>query len=174
MTIDGDRFQRRARCFPKFSMLTRDDCEFIHRTSLEILRRTGVRVYHEEALSLLKQTGAVAIEDTNLVRFQPGIVEWAIKQPPPRIPLCRRGGDEVVAPLEGRLVSFGTGSDCRKYLDPRTGQRRLFTSADLADCAHVVDALPELQFCMSMGMPSDVGKGELLPGAVRPDAPEYE
>ncbi len=158
MTTNGDRFQRQVRSVPKFSMLTRDDCEFIHRTSLEILRRTGVRVYHEEALALLKQTGAVTIEDNNLVRFQPGIVEWAIKQPPCRIPLCRRGGNEVVAPLEGRLVTFGTGSDCRKYLDPRTGQRRLFTSADLRDCAHVVDALPELQFCMSMGMLSDAGK----------------
>ena len=157
MATDGTRFQRRSRSVPQFSLLTREDCEFIHRTSLEILRRTGVRIYHEEALALLKQTGSVVIDD-NLVRFQPGIVEWAIRQPPRRIPLCRRGGDEVVAPLEGRLVTFGTGSDCRKYLDPRTGQRRLFTSSDLIDCAHVVDALPELQFCMSMGIPSDVAK----------------
>jgi trimethylamine--corrinoid protein Co-methyltransferase len=157
MSVDNGRFERRSRSVPKFSLLSRDDCEFIHRTSLEILRRTGVRIYHAEALDLLKGTGAVTIED-NLVHFQPGLVEWAIRQAPSRIPLCRRGSDEVVAPLEGRLVTFGTGSDCRKILDPRTRERRLFTSEDLKDCAHVVDALPELQFCMSMGMLSDVRK----------------
>lgn len=141
---------------PQFGMLSREQCESIHRASLEILRRTGVRVYHDEALDLLRQTDAVLIDD-NRVRFQPGLVEWALAQAPSRIPLCRRGGDEVVAPLEGQIVSFGTGSDCLTYLDPRTGERRPFTSADVVDCVHVVDAMPEMQFCMSMGIPSDVG-----------------
>jgi trimethylamine--corrinoid protein Co-methyltransferase len=52
-------------------------------------------------------------------------------------------------------VSFGTGSDCLTYLDPRTGERRKFVSQDVIDCIHVVDALPELQFCMSMGVFGD-------------------
>lgn len=141
---------------PRFEMLTRGQCETIHRSSLEILRRTGVRVYHNEALELLRQTDAVTI-DGNRVRFQPELVEWAITQPPSRIPLCRRGSDEVLAPLEGRMVSFGTGSDCLTYLDPRAAERRPFTSADVIDCIHVVDAMPEMQFCMSMGIPSDLG-----------------
>jgi trimethylamine--corrinoid protein Co-methyltransferase len=141
---------------PRFGMLTREQCETIHRASLEILRRTGVRVYHDEALNLLRQTDAVLI-DGNLVRFQPGLVEWALAQAPSRIPLCRRGSDEVIAPLEGRIVSFGTGSDCLTYLDPRTEERRPFTSTDVVDCVHVVDAMPEMQFCMSMGIPCDVG-----------------
>ena len=134
---------------PRFEMLTRGQCETIHRSSLEILRRTGVRVYHNEALELLRQTDAVTI-DGNRVRFQPELVEWAITQPPSRIPLCRRGSDEVLAPLEGRMVSFGTGSDCLTYLDPRAAERRPFTSADVIDCIHVVDAMPEMQFCMSI------------------------
>jgi len=141
---------------PQFGMLSREQCESIHRASLEILRRTGVRVYHDEALDLLRQTDAVLI-DGNRVRLQPGLVEWALAQAPSRIPLCRRGSDEVIAPLEGRIVSFGTGSDCLTYLDPRTGERRPFTSADVIDCVHTVDAMPEMQFCMSMGIPSDVG-----------------
>ncbi len=142
--------------FPRFEMLTREQCEKVHRSSLEILRRTGVRVYHDEALELLRQTDAVTI-DGNLVRFQPGLVEWAITQPPSRVSLCRRGSDEVLVPLEGRIASFGTGSDCLTYLDPRTGERRPFLSADVIDSIHIVDAMPEMQFCMSMGIPSDVG-----------------
>jgi trimethylamine--corrinoid protein Co-methyltransferase len=141
---------------PRLQMLSREQCEAVHRASLEILRRTGVRIYHVGALELLRQTDAV-IDGENLVHFPPGLVEWALKRAPSRIVLCRRGTDEMVVPLEGRQVSFGTGSDCPNYLDPRSEQRRPFTSADLIDCIHVVDALPELGFCMSMGIPSDLG-----------------
>ena len=44
---------------PQFQMLTGEQCEVIHRASLEILRRTGVRVYHGGALALLRETDAV-------------------------------------------------------------------------------------------------------------------
>jgi trimethylamine--corrinoid protein Co-methyltransferase len=137
------------------TMLSNEQCETIHLASLEILRRTGVRVYHDEALSLLRAAGAI-ITDENLVRFTPGLIEWALRQVPSRIALCGRGSHEVFAPLEGREVNFGPGSDCLNYLDPRTGQRRLFTTDDVTDCIRVVDALPELTFCMSMGIPSDL------------------
>ena len=145
---------QRTLALPCLAMLTREQCETIHRASLEILRRTGARVFHREALELLRHTDAL-ISDENLVRFPPGLVEWALKQAPSRIALCRRAGGEVAAPLEGRAVNFGTGSDCPNYLDPRTGERRPFTTADVIDAIRVVDALPELSFCMSMGIPSD-------------------
>ncbi|MFQ6102536.1 MAG: trimethylamine methyltransferase family protein [Anaerolineae bacterium] len=145
-----------AVAIPRLGMLSHEQCETVHYASLEILRRTGVRVYHDEALNLLRQTDAL-ITDENLVRFPPGLVEWALAQAPSRIALCRRGNDQVVARLEGRMVNFGTGSDCPNYLDPRTGKRRPFTAADVVDCIHVCDALPEIAFVMSMGIPADLG-----------------
>jgi trimethylamine--corrinoid protein Co-methyltransferase len=145
-----------AAAFPRLTMLTEDQCAIVHRASLEILRRTGVRVHHETALDLLRNTDAVTTDD-NLVRLPAGLVEWALQQAPSRIALCRRGTSEVVAPLHGRTVNFGPGSDCPNYLDPRTGERRPFTANDVVDAVHVVDALPELAFCMSMGIPSDLG-----------------
>lgn len=141
---------------PQFQMLTREQCDTVHRASLEILRRTGVRVYHDGALALLRETDAV-ITDGNLVHLPAGLVEWALKQAPSRVVLCERGSSEVVVPLEGRTVNFGPGSDCPNYLDPRSGERRPFTAADVVDCLHVCDALPEMAFVMSMGIPSDVG-----------------
>jgi len=141
--------------FPRLTMLSPEQCKTVHRASLEILRRTGARVYHDEALKLLRQTDAL-VSDENLVRFPAGLVEWALAQAPSRITLCHRGSDQVVAPLEGREVNFGTGSDCPNTLDPRTGERRPFTAGDVIDAIHVTDALPELSFCMSMGIPSDL------------------
>ena len=141
--------------FPHLNMLTHEQCEIVHRASLEILRRTGVRVYHDGALALLRETDAV-ITDGNLVHLPAGLVEWALKQAPSRIVLCKRGSSEVAAPLEGRTVNFGPGSDCPNYLDPRSGERRPFTAADVVDCLHVCDALPEIAFVMSMGIPTDL------------------
>lgn len=141
--------------FPQMAMLSEEQCETIHLASLEILRRTGVRVYHEAALELLRQTDAI-VAGENLVRPPPGLVEWALAGAPSRITLCRRGSDEAAVRLEGREVNFGTGSDCPNYLDPRTKECRPFTVDDVVGAIHVVDALPELGFCMSMGIPSDL------------------
>jgi trimethylamine--corrinoid protein Co-methyltransferase len=140
---------------PTLGMLNEKQCEALHFASLEILRRTGVRVYHDEALAMLRETDAM-VSDENLVRFPPGLVEWALKQAPSRVVLCKRGTDRVSVPLEGSNVSFGTGSDCPHYLDPRTGQNRPFLACDVVDAIRVVDALPELGFCMSMGIPTDL------------------
>ena len=140
---------------PRFRLFTRQQCEAIHFASLEILRRTGVFVHHAEALELLCSAGAL-VSDEKLVRFPPELVEWALTQVPSRIALCRRGSSEVAINLEGERASFGTGSDCLNYLDPRSGRHRLFTAADVVDCIRLVDAVSELDFCMSMGIPSDV------------------
>jgi hypothetical protein len=140
---------------PHLKMFDQAQCEQIHLASLEVLRRTGVRVHQDEALDLLKGAGA-HVSDDNLVKIPASLVEWALKQAPSRIGLCARGTDQVVVPLEGRQVSFGSGSDCPNYLDPRSGASRRFTNQDVIDCIRVVDALPELSFVMSMGIPSDL------------------
>jgi trimethylamine--corrinoid protein Co-methyltransferase len=140
---------------PRLQAFDVAQCQQIHLASLEILRRTGARVYQAEALSLLEDAGA-HVSDQNLVKMPAWLVEWALRQAPSRIGLCARGTDHVAVPLEGRQVSFGPGSDCPNYLDPRTGQGRRFTSQDVVDCIHVVDALPEMDFVMSMGIPSDL------------------
>ena len=44
---------------PRLTLLDRDGCVRLHRASLEILRRTGVRVHSEEALALLGSAGCI-------------------------------------------------------------------------------------------------------------------
>ena len=139
---------------PKMSMMGQEDCLQIHRASCEILRKTGVQVFSEQGLELLRQAGA-AIEG-NQARIPPSLVEWALACAPERFNLYRRGAQEVALELDGEHVYFGPGSDTLHYLDPRTGQRREFLLADVADCIRVCDALPEIGFVMSVGVPSDV------------------
>ena len=139
---------------PRLTMFGREDGLRIHRASCEILRRTGVQVHSERALSLLREAGA-AVEG-NLARIPPPLVERALATAPSSFNLYRRGSDEVALRLDGEGVYFGPGSDTLRYLDPRSGERRAYTIADIADCARLVDALPHLHFMMSVGVPQDV------------------
>jgi trimethylamine--corrinoid protein Co-methyltransferase len=139
---------------PQFSVLAESQKNDLHLAALEVLRRTGVRFHHVEALELLKNAGAF-ISDGNLVKFPARLVENALASAPSRIIMCDRDGQPSVY-LEDGKVYFGTGSDCLNLLDPRTGEHRLFVESDLVDAYHLCDALPNIHFVMSVGIPSDV------------------
>jgi trimethylamine--corrinoid protein Co-methyltransferase len=139
---------------PKLSMLSREDCLQIHQASQTILHQTGVQVFHAEGRKLLQEAGA-KVED-ELVQIPPSMVEWALSSAPEAFNLHRRGSDQVAIRLDGEHVYFGPGSDTLHYLDPRSGLRREFQLVDIMDCVHVCDALPEIDFVMSMGVPTDV------------------
>lgn len=139
---------------PRLSMFSREDCLRIHQASLDILHHTGVEVFCPPALDLLQKAGTAVTE--NLVKFPPSLVEWALASVPNQFNLYRRGSEEAVIELDGRSCYFGPGSDTFRYLDPRSQERRNFKLADIEDCARLCDALPEINFVMSMGVPRDV------------------
>lgn len=149
MSNDGVVFGR-----PKFSILSESQIEEIHLATLEVLRRTGVRFYHQEALEMLRKAGAY-ISDGNLVKFPAHLVKRALGTAPSRVVLSNREGEPAIY-LEGNRVYFGTGSDCPNYLDPYTGKHRKFTKADLMNSYKLCDALPNIHFVMSMGLLSNL------------------
>ena len=135
-------------------MLEREDCLRLHRASCEILRKTGIKVHSEAGLKLLREAGAVIEE--KLVNIPPSLVEWALASAPSAFNLYQRGTTDVALSLDGEGVYFGPGSDTLRYLDPRSGERRDFQTVDIADCTRLCDALPEIGFMMSVGIPRDV------------------
>ena len=139
---------------PFFKQLSEDQLQEIHAASLEILERTGVRLYCQEAIDLLKKAGA-QVSDGNRVRVPSHLADWALRAVPKRVTLCDRSGSRVL-PLEGTKSFYGTGSDCLNILDHRTGQRREAKLADIEDGMRVCERLPNVDFVMSMFMPWDV------------------
>jgi trimethylamine--corrinoid protein Co-methyltransferase len=137
-----------------FRLFTDAQLQEIHLASLEILRRTGVRVHEAESLGLLRDAGCI-VTGENLVRFPAAIVEDALLHVPSRVVLCDRTGEPRLF-LEGQRIYFGTGSDLPNTRDLETGDRRPSLLSDVAHTARLVDALPNLDFVMSMALPSDV------------------
>jgi trimethylamine--corrinoid protein Co-methyltransferase len=139
---------------PQFAVLSETQLRDLHTAALEVLRRTGIRFHHQEALDMLKEAGAF-VSDGNLVKFPAPLVEDAIASTPSRIVMCDRDGEPAMF-LEGTKVNFGTGSDCLNFLDPETGEHREFTQGDIINGYHLCDALPNIHFVMSIGIPADV------------------
>jgi trimethylamine--corrinoid protein Co-methyltransferase len=135
-------------------LLNREGCTRIHQAAKTILQRTGVQVFHEGGRQLLQDAGAKV--ENELVKISPTLVEWALASTSGSFNLHWRGSDQVAIHLDGEKVYFGPGSDTLHYLDPHTSLRRDFQLADISESTLVCDALPEINFVMSMGVPRDV------------------
>ncbi len=138
---------------PRYDRLPPAACARLHEASVSILERTGVRLHDAEAVARLHGAGARVGDDGRV--FVPGsLVEWALSVAPRSITLHDRSGEPAIA-LEGDNVWFGPGSDCLNVLDHRTGGRRPAVLADVRDGIDLVDALPNMDFAMSMFLPTD-------------------
>ena len=142
-----------ANASPRFQVLSAGQVEEMHFGTLEVLRRTGVKVLWAEAREMLKQAGCWV--DGQVVRFPPHLVEWAIRTAPSRVVLSDRDGQSAMT-LEGYKTYFGTGSDCPNVIDSSTGERRRGRLEDVVNFARLVDALPNISFHMCMAIAQDV------------------
>jgi trimethylamine--corrinoid protein Co-methyltransferase len=138
----------------QYSRLSPDQCQRLHNASLEILARTGARLYDQEAIDLLIKAGA-HVSEGNRLRIPAGLVEKAFSTVPKRVALYDRNGRSPIFLEEGNC-HYGTGSDCLNIIDHRTGERRKPVLQDVVDGMTVCDALPHVDFVMSMFLPMDV------------------
>ena len=129
-----ERLRGRARSGPKpydhfaqchavqFRSLNEDQLCLLHEASLEIMARTGMRFYLQEAIDLFAKAGAW-VSDGNLVRIPQHLVEWALRTAPKNITIFDRVGRRAMS-LGSYRSYFGPGSDCSYIYDLDTGQRR--------------------------------------------------
>jgi trimethylamine--corrinoid protein Co-methyltransferase len=141
---------------PSCRILSDDQIEKIYGGALEILERIGGDFHDEEAVDLLAGAGAAVTNGTR-VRIPAFLVEEALQTVPNRVVISDRNGKRRLF-LEGHNIYFGPGPDNPFTLDPYSGERRKTLKDDVAKAARVVDALPEMDFCMSFGLANDVNR----------------
>ena len=139
-----------------FAYLSEKQMHDIHAAALQILEEIGTVVHNEAAVELLKKAGA-DIRQGNHVFIPENLVKWAIEQAPSQVTIYDRNG-HVAMDLQRRNVYFGPGSDCPSLLDGDSVEKRAFLSTDLPEAVRLVDALPHIDFCMSMGLGTDLDK----------------
>ncbi|MBC8503578.1 MAG: trimethylamine methyltransferase family protein [Anaerolineales bacterium] len=134
--------------------LTKDNVKVLHEASLEILTHTGLRFFNDEAVTLFKKAGA-KVSDGNLVCIPAYLVERALRSVPKSITIYDQTGKRAMM-LGGHRSYYGPGSDCMHIYDTETWERRIAVLDDVVNGIRLVDALPHLDFVMSMFLPSDV------------------
>ncbi|AET69819.1 trimethylamine:corrinoid methyltransferase [Desulfosporosinus orientis DSM 765] len=136
----------------QFKVLEVEEIEKILKNSIKILELTGVTIYADEARSLLSHAGCSV--DGTRVRIPARLIEKALQTVPSKIVLSDRTGTNKLF-LEGNNSYFGPGPTCPYFNDPETGERRNTITQDVVNTALVADALPNIDFVMSLSMISD-------------------
>ncbi|MBW1712022.1 MAG: trimethylamine methyltransferase family protein [Deltaproteobacteria bacterium] len=143
---------------PKLQILSDQEAESFYFGALDVLERIGVKVLHPEAIELLQEAGGF-VGDEGVVRLRPPVVEEALASTPKRLVIYDRLGRPAMTLGGGNTgglnTYYGTGSDLKRTYDPLSGQLRLTVAQDIANMARVVDYLPDMDFLMSYGIPSD-------------------
>ncbi len=124
-----------------FSYLENDDIKYVHAASLEILEEVGLLVRNEKARNRFAEHGCRVDHETEMVRMPSAVVEKYRAMAPPTFTF--RGRDpalDVTFPRRQPVIApCGSAPD---IVDPVTGMARRATSHDLANIAHMVNALP--------------------------------
>jgi len=147
---------------PTFEVLTEEEIEAIYYSALTVLSETGVRVYHKEGYDLLGQHGANiedVTEDSALVKIPPEMVDIALSTLPRKVVIYGAEPDQHKMELYKNQIYFGAGSDTPFTIDPYTGDRRRAQYEDVKNFARLAEALPNLDFHMSLGIVQDVAVG---------------
>ena len=138
---------------PLFTFLTDKDIEKTHQAIMRVFEEVGVDFPHDEAKRLFKDAGALVTGDN--VRMPEKLVMELLKRAPSSVTLYTRDGKPAMD-LGGYEVHYGTYGTAPYAYDPYTHVRTLSTRKTIADAARICDYLPNIEWSMPMGVPSDV------------------
>jgi trimethylamine--corrinoid protein Co-methyltransferase len=127
------------RRFEPIKVMTDAQVEAIHRATLDVLERTGIKFESVKALDILKQSGCVVDYETKVARFPPSLVEECIRMTPSSFAIKARDPKNDVR-IGGNVLYFWSSCGAR-YTDAWTGEVRMATQEENDRAILVSDAL---------------------------------
>ena len=115
---------------PAFS---EDHVASIHDTALRVLENLGIRVLNDEAFNIFKAGGADTDASNNMVKFDRGLINNALKDAPSEFTMCgRTPADDVI--FGGRNTLFVSVGGPPHISDLDNGKR----NGTLEDCRNII------------------------------------
>ncbi len=135
-------------------VFSQDQCQELVLAAEEAMWRTGTDFYDKESLEILKKAGCWV--DGKRVRIPAHITEQALKTCQKHVVLCnsRTGARELF--VEGNNAYFGSGPCTPFTRNPFTNERHRATRQSVGWATKVLDALPNIDYAMSLGIVQDV------------------
>lgn len=140
----------------KLDFLDDQQLRDLQEATLKILEDTGVQFPSEKALAIFADHGAEVDHGTQVVKIPRDLVHKAMSTVPRYFILGARNPDFDLQLGEG--VSYFTNDGCgHEVVDPKTGQRRASTKADVGMMARINDYLSSMSFCWTIVSAQDCG-----------------
>ncbi len=129
----SSRYRALESPFPPIEILSADQVGHLHQSALTILQEQGIRVLLPEARGVLRRAGARVDDESQMVFFEPELVEQAVASAPGSFELVGRSQDRTVT-LGGRHLATVPVSSPPAVSDLDNGKR----SGNLADFRDLV------------------------------------
>jgi trimethylamine--corrinoid protein Co-methyltransferase len=134
-------------------ILSHDDILKIHKSTLRVLKETGVIFQHENALNLLEKAGARV--NGEVVKFPEEMVENLIKIVPHELILPARKPEKNIHLGVGR-VHYTNGYGATFVRDLETGVCRKARLEDLINFTRLGDYLDNVHYVLTQVIPQDI------------------
>lgn len=121
-SIDQAPWQQPRVPFPPMQLISEDEIEAIHNTSVQALEEIGMDFLLPEARALLKTAGADVDPNSERVRFDRSMIEETIKTAPSEFTMHARNPAHNLR-MGGNWMSFGCVSSPPNASDLDTGRR---------------------------------------------------
>lgn len=150
--------QRVVNPYPPMELLSADQVEAIHETSMRILEELGIEVMSAKALSILAAAGAKVDFATQTVRIDRGLVAEALKTAPSTFTLTPRNPEKRLH-VGGNTINFGLVAGPPNVHDRERG-RRSGNYADYCDFIRLTQHFNTLhmignQVCAPIELPAN-------------------
>jgi trimethylamine--corrinoid protein Co-methyltransferase len=140
-------------------VLSKEDVELVHSSSLKILGEVGVKVESPAVVELMQKGGARVDQKTRTMFLDEKIISQALRSAPRSIKLCSRRGVDHTIPGDGIQLISTDGQPPAVY-EAESCTKRASRLKDVKDFAILADALPEVDFIWPPVVATDMPSGK--------------
>jgi trimethylamine--corrinoid protein Co-methyltransferase len=144
-----------AEMMPTYGILNQSEIDRIHRATLQVLDKVGVRIYHAGILERLAEAGADVNRNTQIARMGEPLVMDSLARAGKSYVLYGRDGTHLARFGYGDLVTISTPGQF-SWVDSLQRARRSPTSEDTQKAILVGDALEHITIVGAMTQPADI------------------
>jgi trimethylamine---corrinoid protein Co-methyltransferase len=138
-----------------YEVLSREEIERIHTSSMDILENVGIKVDYAVARDLFRKAGARVDDEQQSVRIPESLVRQAIASAPSQFKLFGSDGS-LEMQIGGDALQFAALGTPTAILDMETGGHRASTLADLVNHIILIDGCEHIH-CSQMDVwPNDI------------------
>ena len=123
---------------PRYQLLSQEDIQKIHETSLKIMENLGIVFSYEPAKELLKKHGAKVDGDT--VFFSRNMVEEKLKTVPSSFTFHGRNPKKTIE--MNTVNTYYAGPNCPPFIQDLENGRRMSTLNDFINVVKIINDLP--------------------------------